>query len=186
MSAGISEQSLEANRLKEQVLSQSARSLAAAGKLLKTAIRGQRSVYVVGQGQLDWIGRYLAELYLSADAGAYTISARALTDRPGMSDGAPRAVEAFVCRGEVLLVLAAISTPRLERAIALALEQGAHVVGLLGLEAQNRSGSRAQCRQATREVDPDQPTVERAQQSAGKLGISKRHPRPYRTPAQKS
>lgn len=129
-------QALEASRVKEQVLSRQAREISLAAGLLLEAARSERDVHLLGEGTLVPQARYLARVFHQAGSGDQIVGARLLADESAGSEGYSRAVQAFVSMGEILLVLAAEPTPRLQRALEAARGRDVRTLGLLGMGAQ--------------------------------------------------
>ncbi|MBX3471650.1 MAG: PilZ domain-containing protein [Planctomycetes bacterium] len=119
-------EALEANRVKEALFSQHARTVGRMASHLLDAARGGRQVHALGEGPRAALAAYLADVLHRTG-----LPARPLP--PAEDDaGLLRAVDAFVGKGDVVLVVAHESRPGLERALLRARARGAACLGLLG------------------------------------------------------
>lgn len=121
-------EALEANRIKEALLSQHARLLGRLAAQVAETVRTGRAVHVLADGPRAALAAYLAEALFRAG-----VAARPLP--PGDDGDLVRAVDAFVQAGDLVLLMVHEAWPGLDRAALRARARGATCAGLLGQPA---------------------------------------------------
>ncbi|MCO5166868.1 MAG: PilZ domain-containing protein [Planctomycetes bacterium] len=119
-------EALEANRVKEALFSQHARTVGRMATHLLDAARSGKQVHTLGEGPRAALGAYLADVLFRAGLPARPLPA------PDDDGALLRAVDAFVQAGDVVLLVAHEARPGLERALLRARARGAACLGLLG------------------------------------------------------